>query len=99
MEKLLNLAQIPDDLTEDSKQIWRSILKDYRMDNYLYVNLHMALLARQQAVVLMEELESEGYCTDTARGIRTNPKATVLNQMMSQFYKGIKQTGIELKEK
>jgi hypothetical protein len=97
MEKILDLTEIPNDLTEESRSIWRGVLGVYQMDNYLYVNLHMALLARQQAMVLMADLEKEGYSINTSRGVRTNPKAMVLNQMMSQFYKGVKQAGIEIK--
>lgn len=98
MSNSLDLKQIPEDLTEESKEFWHSVTKDYKMDTYLYANLHMALLARQQAMILLKELKTEGYCVTTARGVRSNPKAGILNQMMSQFYKGLKQAGIEIKD-
>lgn len=82
------MAKIPDPpagLRRSGKALWRSVLRDYELEEHEHQLLREACRTVDLLDSLQVVLERDGVLSESSQGVRTHPAATELRQQRIAF--------------
>jgi phage terminase small subunit len=100
LNKDLNLDEIPLNLSEESKAIWRKVQEGYNIDITLYCYLKAALENLDEAKRMTEIINEDGLTVKNKRSgvVKVHPLLSMRDKCYSQFSRNWNLCGLDLEE-